>query len=100
MAGGMGGRRPGHPRETLAERVAATRAREAGEQLAARTAEPTPPTVKHAWYDGPYGRQPALLLGWRNLSGRFDGRICVAAPDEEGWVVTEMWVDAAMLSPA
>ena len=95
MAGGMN-RKPRPERsENLAERVAATRAREAGEKD-----EVHPPLVKHAWYDGPYGRQPVLLLGWRNIQGRFDGRICLVAPDAGGWAIVEMWVDGAMLSPA
>jgi len=77
MAGGMGsGRR--HDRETLAERVANTRAAQAAaaehdETPAARTARRTPskppPLFKHAWYDGPYGRQPALLWEWRKIGG-------------------------------
>ena len=46
-----------------------------------------------------HGRRPPLLLGWRNIGGRFDGRICVAAPDEGGWAIVEMWVEGAMLSP-
>ena len=93
MAGGMDSG-VGYSRETLAERVARTRAREAG--LA-----PAPPVVKHAWYDGPHGRQAALLLQWRVVDGRYDGRICVVAPDEGGgWAVVEMWVEAEMLAPA
>ncbi|RYB92967.1 hypothetical protein EUA93_00525 [Nocardioides oleivorans] len=99
MAGGMG--RRDDERETLAQRVANTRARQAGQQSApAREVEPSPPPVKHAWYDGPRGRQAVLLLAWRNIQGRYDGRICVAVPDEGGWAIVEMWVDGAMLSPA
>ena len=108
MAGGMSRRPERGTGETLAERVAATRARQAGSPASPvpgsmpSAPPPTlvPPVVKHAWYDGPYGRQPALLLGWRNIQGRFDGRICVAVPDDGGWALVEMWVDGAMLSPA
>jgi hypothetical protein len=39
-------------------------------------------------------------LGWRSIEGRHDGRICVVAPDGNGWAIVEMWVDGAMLSPA
>ncbi|WP_139306576.1 hypothetical protein [Nocardioides exalbidus] len=104
MAGGMG-RRDDPERETLAQRVANTRARQAGQQPApAVEVEPNeerpPPPVKHAWYDGPRGRQAVLLLAWRNIQGRYDGRICVAVPDDGGWAIVEMWVDGAMLSPA
>lgn len=95
MAGGMNRRAGPERSETLAERVAATRARQDGEKEEVR-----PPVLKHAWYDGPYGRQAVLLLGWRNIQGRFDGRICVVAPDGAGWAIVEMWVDGAMLAPA
>lgn len=99
MAGGMSRRTPPERSETLAERVATTRARQAGESE--QPAEIRPPLLKHAWYDGPHGRPAALLLlGWRNIQGRYDGRICVAVPDDGGWAIVEMWVDAAMLSPA
>ncbi len=97
MAGGMNRRASPGRRDNLAERVATTRARQAGE--VEQTAEVQPPLLKHAWYGGPYGRQAALLLEWRNIEGRFDGRICVAVPDDGGWAIVEMWVDGAMLSP-
>lgn len=106
-------RRDDSERETLAQRVANTRARQAGQEPAPTTdrttgrttgrtteQEPPPPPLKHAWYDGPRGRQAVLLLGWRNIQGRYDGRICVAVPDDGGWAIVEMWVDGAMLSPA
>ncbi|NPD05015.1 hypothetical protein HN031_10010 [Nocardioides sp. zg-1308] len=103
MAGGMTSGR----RETLAERVANTRAREAGHGVAPERPvehpaprEPPAPPVRHCWYDGPHGRQAALLLGWRQVEGRYSGRIVVAAPEPDGWAVVEMWVDQGMLSPA
>jgi hypothetical protein len=124
VAGGMGGKGDGLPRETLAERVATTRARQASsghstadlhgkrpDAPASWTAPPPmrppsaspPPPLKHCWYDGgSYGRQPALLLKWRCIEGHYDGLIIVAAPSDDGssWFVVEMWVDAALLSPA
>lgn len=103
-------------RETLAQRVATTRARQGGHSTSdlhgKRPADwadvlrepargPEPPPVRHCWYDGPNGRQAALLLGWRNVSGHYDGRIAVAAEEPGvGWGVVEMWVSAGMLSPA
>lgn len=101
------------PRETLAERVANTRAREADRRTggagrghgtadvhgmrpsapASWTASPLvqptpaapPPSLKHCWYDGgPYRRQPALLVKWRCVEGHYDGLIIVAAPNEDG----------------
>lgn len=125
MAGGMGKKDGAVPSETLADRVANTRARQAGHVAAghgtadlhgkrpnapaawtASTPAPslpsTPPRLRHCWYDGPYGRQPALHLKWRNVSGHYEGLVILAVPDEEGagWAVVEMYVDAAMLRPA
>ena len=111
MAGGM---TPGGC-EALAQRVENTRARQAGhgtqEAHGKRPASwadsfteppPTvaPPAIKHCWYDGPHGRQAALLLGWHQIEGRYCGRIAVTTLEPEGWIVTEMWVDPGMLSPA
>ena len=112
MAGGM---TPGG-RENLAQRVENTRARQAGHGTAdmhgrrpadwadALTANgPTPiapPAIRHCWYDGPHGRQAALLLGWRQVEGHYSGRVAVATLEPEGWIITELWVDQAMLFPA
>ena len=61
---------------------------------------PAPPPVKHCWYDGPYGRQAALLLGWSNpIDGHRRGRVAVAIPDGSGWTIVEMWVEQEMLNP-
>jgi hypothetical protein len=59
-----------------------------------------PPPTRHCWYDGPHGRQAALLLEWRRVGGGWSGRIAVAAPDAAGWALVEMWVDPGMLAPA
>ena len=103
-------------RETLAQRVENTRAREAGHGTAglhgerpayradSRVEPSTPaavsPPIRHCWYDGSHGRQAALLLGWRNVGGRYSGRIAVAALEPVGWAIVEMWVDQGMLFPA
>ena len=55
-------------RETLAQRVANTHAREAGH-------------------------------GTQDAHGN-SGRVAVASLEPEGWIIVEMWVDQAMLSPA
>lgn len=122
MAGGM---TPGRG-ETLAERIATTKAREAERTAQARghgTAgfhgkRPAPwsdvlrdrpaapaavaPVTPHCWYDGPHGPQPALLLEWSNgVDGYRRARIAVAAPHhEEGWAITEMWVEQDVIRPA
>jgi hypothetical protein len=65
-------------------------------------APPDPSTVppgEHCWYDGPPGRQAALLLKWRGGDGQYDGRIAVAALEPDGWAIVEMWVEQGMLSP-
>lgn len=62
-----------------------------------------PPQLRHCWYDGgPYGRQPALLLKWRNLSGSWEGLVLCAVPDETGtgWAIAEFWCAAGLLAPA
>jgi hypothetical protein len=64
--------------------------------------------VRPCWYDGPWGRQPALLLQWRRVDegsshgSTYHGLIVVAAPDETGagWTVIRLWADASFLSPA
>lgn len=106
MAGGIAPR----GRETLAQRVANTQAghgtagahgkRPADWADVLRDGAPVPPPVRHCWYDGPYGRQAALLLEWRRIEGGYDGRVVVAVPDAAGWAVVEMWVESGMLSPA
>lgn len=101
-------------RETLAERVANTRARQAGHgtqgfhgtppadwagALREPAASPAAP-IRYCWYDGPHERQAALLLDWRSVEGRYSGRIAVAAFEPDGWAIVELWVDQGMLSPA
>ena len=81
--------------ESLAARVAATEQRR---QPAPAEAADAPPPTRHCWYDGPHGRQAALLLEWRRVGGGWSGRIAVAAPDPGGWALVEMWVDAGLLA--
>lgn len=62
---------------------------------------PTPPPVKHCWYDGPDGRQAALLLDWRKITDHaaWEGYIAVARPIDDGWGLVTIWVDAGLLAP-
>lgn len=104
-------------RESLAQRVETTRERDASRRYGHGTSDlhGTPPAawadalsesrpaslappIKHCWYDGPHGRQAALLLGWRSVEGRYSGRIAVVALEPDGWVIVEMWVDQGMLA--
>jgi hypothetical protein len=91
--------------ESLAARVATTQQRQESPRGAAApspgaegTSEVPPPT-RHCWYDGPHGRQAALLLEWRRVGEGWAGRVAVAAPDPGGWALVEMWVDAGLLAP-
>jgi hypothetical protein len=101
--------------ETMLQRVENTRARQAGhtsadmhgkrpadwaDVLRDAPTEPTAPPIKHCWYNGPHGRQAALLLSWRNTGGHYDGRIAVASLEPDGWAVIELWVAQEMLAPA
>lgn len=114
MAGGM----TQGSSETLLQRVQNAREREAArarhgtagfhgkrpadwaDALGEASPAALPPPIKHCWYHGPHGSQPALLLGWRHLDGHYDGRIAVAALEADGWAIVEMWVEQGMLSPA
>jgi hypothetical protein len=102
MAGGMGGgwakRGSGVP---MAERV--------------RAGRPTPPEsigadcpARHCWVSGAVDaegvKRPGLLLEWRQVRGRWEGRVTYAArlrPFEAngGWVVVEEWLPAELLTP-
>lgn len=83
-------------RETLAQRVSTTSRIGPGEP--AGEAPRTVPQIKHCWYDGPHGRQAALLLEWRRVGDGYDGRIAVAVPESTGWVLVEMWVGSGLLT--
>lgn len=92
------------PRETLAERVATTRARTATSPPPSPPPEPAhgpAPPVRHAWYDGRHGRQACLVLRWRRTTPEapWEGYIAVAAPDPtgDGWGLVTMWVSAGLL---
>lgn len=100
MAGGMN-RRGSVERETLAQRIANTRANERDRGAPAPTDTETPPPIRHCWYDGPYGRQAALLVEWRKRAGAWYARIDVALPHptDGGWCLTELWVDASLVAP-
>jgi len=102
MTGGMGGgwakRGSGVP---MAERV--------------RTGRPSPQEpvgadcpARHCWVAGAVDaegvKRPGLLLEWRQVRGRWEGRVTYAArlrPFEAngGWVVVEEWLPAELLTP-
>lgn len=85
----------------MADRVARTRANT--ERATPSTEGPVPPpVVKHCWYDGPHGRQPALLLRWGKPTPASSWRGYIAVPvldDAGNWDLVTMWVSAGMLQP-
>ena len=103
MAGGMGGgwsrRGSGVP---LADRV---RSDQPPASVPART-EPCP--ARHCWVSGAVDaegvKRPGLLLEWRQVGGRWEGRVTYAArlrPLEAngGWLVVEEWLPGELLTP-
>lgn len=91
MAGGMNKR---GSYGTMAERVARSHVQE---QPA--TSAPVSP-LKHCWIIGADGRVPALLLEWRNRPDGWHARVVRPVQDDDGWVVVEEWLPAALLQPA
>lgn len=86
-------RRGAGERETLAQRVANTRARETAPAEPGPSSTDGPPPLRHCWYDGPHGRQAALLIEWRKRADTWHARIDVALPHPDGgWCMTELWV--------
>jgi hypothetical protein len=101
MAGGMGGgwskRGLGVP---LAQRV---RGDLPPEQV---PLDPCP--ARHCWVSGAVDaegvKRPGLLLEWRPVQGRWEGRVTYVArlrPLEAngGWLVVEEWLPAELLTP-
>src|SRR3954447_6363349 len=105
MAGGMGGgwskRGAGIP---LADRVRSDR----GPAARPEPAQGDPCPARHCWVSGAVDaegvKRPGLLLEWRQVRGRWEGRVTYAArlrPFEAngGWVVVEEWLPAELLTP-
>jgi hypothetical protein len=101
MAGGMGGgwgkRGTGVP---LAQRVRAGHAVSAAELEA--SSDPCP--ARHCWVaeavDDLGVKRPGLLVEWRAVGSRWEGRVVYAARLRPGaWVLVEEWVPAELLTP-
>ena len=96
MGGGWGKRGSGIP---LAQRVRADRP------------EPGPSAdacpARHCWVsdavDGHGVKRPGLLIEWRAVEGRWEGRVLYLAllrPSlEPGWALVEEWLPAELLTP-
>jgi hypothetical protein len=104
MAGGMGGgwskRGSGVP---LSERVRSDRP---APVAPARAGDPCP--ARHCWVGGAVDaegvKRPGLLLEWRQVRGRWEGRVTYVArlrplEADGGWLVVEEWLPAELLTP-
>jgi hypothetical protein len=98
MGGGWGKRGSGVP---LAQRVRAG-------QVAPAHEAPGPTDIcpaRHCWVaeavDGLGVKRPGLLVEWRAVEGRWEGRVVYAALLRPGaWVLVEEWVPAELLTPS
>jgi hypothetical protein len=89
MAGGM---RRRSDRQSLAERIHGD------------APPPSPPPapaapVKHCWVTDGHGRNPGLLLEWRQVAAGWQGRVVRPVLDDSGWIVVEEWLSADLLGP-
>ena len=64
--------------------------------------------ARHCWVSGAVDaegvKRPGLLMEWRQVAGRWEGRVTYAArlrPLEAngGWLVVEEWLPAELLTP-
>ena len=102
--GGRHGRRLGQARQRRAPGPAGAR------RPAPRAQDPVGPDcpARHCWVSGAVDaegvKRPGLLLEWRQVAGRWEGRVTYAArlrPLEAngGWLVVEEWLPAELLTP-
>jgi hypothetical protein len=102
MGGGWGRRGSGVP---LSQRVRSDRPAPSYD-----VREPIGPDcpARHCWVGGAVDaegvKRPGLLLEWRQVAGRWEGRVTYVArlrPLEAngGWLVVEEWLPAELLSP-
>jgi hypothetical protein len=60
---------------------------------------PAPPGLKHCWVTDRHGRLPGLLLEWQRRGDAWHGRVVRPVREDDGWVVVEEWLPAALLDP-
>jgi hypothetical protein len=97
MAGGMDRRRSARP--SLHERIhGAPPATAAPEPTA--SGEVSGRGVRHCWVTDNHGRQPALLLEWRQVAAGWQGRVVRPVLAGDAWVVVEEWLPAKLLEPS
>lgn len=69
-----------------------------------RVSVTTPPPslcpMRHCWVSDVGGRRPGLLVEWRQVDTRWEGRVFYALQVRPpAWVVVEEWLPAALLTP-
>jgi hypothetical protein len=95
MAGGM---RRRSDRPSLTERIH-------GDSPPAPRPAPPPASavraapVKPCWVTDRHGRNPGLLLEWRQVAAGWQGRVVRPVLDGSGWIVVEEWLPADLLAP-
>jgi hypothetical protein len=107
MAGGMDGgwskRGGGVP---LSDRVRSDRPTPVTAELGREVLGPCP--ARHCWVSGAVDaegvKRPGLLLEWRQVRGRWEGRVTYVArlrplEADGGWLVVEEWLPAELLTP-
>jgi hypothetical protein len=55
--------------------------------------------VKRCWVTDDHGRNPGLLLEWRQVAAGWQGRVVRPVYDGSGWIVVEEWLPADVLTP-
>lgn len=105
VAGGGGWGKRGHG-VPLSQRVRAPGPGEPAPLPAQVTADPCP--ARHCWVSGAVDaegiKRPGLLLEWRQVHGRWEGRVTYVArlrPLDAGggWLAVEEWLPAELLTP-
>lgn len=96
--GGWGKRGTGVP---LSERV---RAGQTAPAAAVGAAAPDPCPARHCWVaeavDDLGVKRPGLLIEWRAVGSRWEGRVLYAAQLRPGtWMLVEEWMPADLLTP-
>jgi hypothetical protein len=95
MAGGMNRR---GERASLHERIhGAPPLADAGPRASAAPSETA--RVRRCWVTDEHGRQPGLLLEWRQTLSGWQGRVVRPVREDGCWVVVEEWLAAALLTP-
>ena len=72
-----------------------------GDRLEAAAAAPR--ALRHCWVVHPPeadGRWPGVLLEWRRVNKRWEGRVAYGVGDGGASVLVERWLDAAHLESA